>query len=94
MWIVPGSLFFVLVMITDAVYLNFLTPAILLLAVSAPRGMALTAVWNFVLCAMLSPIPPRSVIIDVADCYVLQYTKYGVQHHTGLRLPELLKARN
>jgi 4-amino-4-deoxy-L-arabinose transferase-like glycosyltransferase len=94
LWIVPGSLFFVLVMITDPVYLNFLTPAILLLAMSAPRAMAVTAVWNLILFVMLSPIPSRSIVVDVADCYVLQYTRYGVQHHTGLRLPELLKARN
>ncbi|HMG85065.1 MAG TPA: hypothetical protein VK574_04950 [Terracidiphilus sp.] len=80
-------------MITDPVYLNFLTPAILLLAVSAQRAMILTAVWNLILFAALSPIPSSNVVVDVADSYVLQYTRYGVQHHTLLRLPELLKVR-
>jgi len=92
LWIIPGSLFFMLVMITDPVYLNFLTPAIVLLAVRAPRAMALTAVWNLILFVALSPVPSRSVLVDVADCYVLQYTRYGIQHHTALRLPEVLKA--
>jgi hypothetical protein len=94
LWIIPGSLFFVLVWITDPVYLNFLTPAILLLAVSAPRAMIVTAVWNLILFAALSPIPSSRVLVDVADCYVLQYTRYGIQHHTLLRLPDLLKARS
>lgn len=93
LWIIPGSLFFMLVMITDPVYLNFLTPAIILLAVRATRAMALMAVWNFILFVALSPIPSRNVLLDVADCYVLQYTRYGIQHHTALRLPEVLKAR-
>ncbi len=93
LWVVPGSLFFVLVMITDPVYLNFLTPAILLLAVRSPRAMTVTALWNLILFAALRPIPSTNIAIDVADCYVLQYTCYGVQHHTLLRLPELLKAR-
>jgi hypothetical protein len=93
LWIVPGSLFFVLVMITDPVYLNFLTPAILLLAVGAPRAMALTTVWNLVLFVTLSPVPSQNIAVDVADCYVLQYTRHGIQRHTALRLPELLKMR-
>jgi 4-amino-4-deoxy-L-arabinose transferase-like glycosyltransferase len=93
LWVVPGSLFFMLVMITDPVYLNFLTPAVLLLALRAPRAMALTALWNFVLFVALSPIHSRSLPIDVADCYVLQYTRYGIEHQTALRLPEVLRAR-
>jgi 4-amino-4-deoxy-L-arabinose transferase-like glycosyltransferase len=94
LWIAPGSLFFVLVMITDPVYLNFLTPAILLLAVRSPRAMTVTAMWNLILFAGLRPIPSQNIAVDVADCYVLQYTCYGVQHHTLLRLPDLLKARH
>jgi hypothetical protein len=94
LWIVPGSLFFVLVMITDPVYLNFLTPPILLLAVRSPRAMTVTAMWNLILFAALRPIPSQNIAVDVADCYVLQYTCYGVQHHTLLRLPDLLKARH
>ncbi len=93
-WIVPGSLFFVLVMITDPVYLNFLTAALLLPAVNARRAMAVTAAWNLILFATLAPVPSRNVAVDVVDCYVLQYTCFGVKHHTGLRLPDLLNARN
>jgi hypothetical protein len=80
-------------MITDPVYLNFLTPAILLLAINASRAMTVTAVWNLILFAALSPIPSPTFVVEVADCYVLQYTRYGIEHHTLLRLPELMNAR-
>jgi Dolichyl-phosphate-mannose-protein mannosyltransferase len=94
LWIAPASLFFMLLFITVPMYLNFLTAALLLPAVNARRAMAVTAAWNFILFTALAPIPSRSVAVDVVDCYVLQYTCFGVKHQTGLRLPDLLNARN
>jgi hypothetical protein len=70
-----------------------LTSALLLLALNARKAMALTAIWNAVLFAVMTPVSSRNVVVDVVDCYVLQYTCFGVEHHTSLRLPELLKAR-
>lgn len=93
-WIIPGSLFFVLFLITDPTLLNFLSAAILLLAVGSPRMMAVTAVSNAVLFLTMAPIPSQKVIVNVADCYVLQYTRYGIQHHSNLRLSEILQTLN
>ncbi|PSH03139.1 MAG: hypothetical protein CXZ00_13675 [Acidobacteria bacterium] len=90
-WIVPGSVFFVLVLITDPTYLNFLSAAVLLLAVTAPRNMIITALWNAVLFLAVCPIPSQKLVVNVANCYVLQYTRYGIQHHWSPRLAEMQK---
>lgn len=79
-WILPGSLFFIVSYISDAPYLNFLSAAVLLLAVSRPRMMTVTAVWNTALFLSFTPIPSQRLSINVWNCYVGKYSLYGVQH--------------
>ncbi|MGD0346436.1 MAG: glycosyltransferase family 39 protein [Terracidiphilus sp.] len=86
LWIVPGSLFFVLIFIADAPYLNFLTAAILLLAVSAPRWMMVTALWNAVVFLALSPIPSQRLAVNVVNSFVLKYTRGGIQQQDNTPL--------
>lgn len=88
-WIVPGSLFFIAILMSDPPYLNFLSAAILLLAINAPRRMLVTALWNTVLFVALSPIPSQVFAVNVVNCYLLQYTRYCVQHQVTLRLSEM-----
>ncbi|MFZ0745314.1 MAG: glycosyltransferase family 39 protein [Terracidiphilus sp.] len=80
-WIVPGSLFFVLSYIADAPYLNFLSAAILLLAVRAPRMMAITAIWNAALFLTFAPIPSQRLVVNVWNCDIGKYTFYAIRHH-------------
>lgn len=79
-WIVPGSLFFALVYISTPTYLDFLSAAILLLAVAAPRLMVVTALWNAVLFLVICPIPSQKLVFEVANDYVLPFTRYGIRH--------------
>jgi hypothetical protein len=80
LWIGPGSLFFVLILITDPTYLNFLSAAILLLAVSAPRRMLVTALWNAILFLAIRPIPVHNFAVDVVNSYITPYTRFGIEH--------------
>jgi 4-amino-4-deoxy-L-arabinose transferase-like glycosyltransferase len=88
-WIVPGSLFFILSYIGVAPYLTYLSAAVLLLAVSAPRMMIVTAVWNSVLFLSLSPIPSQRLIVNIWNCYAVEFTRYGIQHQWQPNLSEL-----
>lgn len=90
-WIVPGSLFFILSYIGDAPYLTFLSAAILLLAVGAPRMMAVTAVWNAVLFLCFIPIPSQRLLPNVLNCYVGKDTRYALQHHWQPMLSQVQK---
>jgi 4-amino-4-deoxy-L-arabinose transferase-like glycosyltransferase len=80
LWIVPGSMFFTLSYIADAPYLNFLSAAILLLAVGSPRMLAVTSLWNTVLFLFVAPIPSHRLAVNVWNCYVAKYSRYGIQH--------------
>jgi 4-amino-4-deoxy-L-arabinose transferase-like glycosyltransferase len=80
LWILPGSLFFTLSYMSCAPYLDFLSAAVLLLAVSSPRMMAVTAVWNAVLFLSFSPIPSKRLLVNVWNCYVIQDTRYAIEH--------------
>ncbi len=80
LWIVPGSLFFIFSYMGNAAYLNFLSAVILLLAVGAPRRMAVTAAWNVLLFLSVAPIPSHRLVVNVWNCYVVEYSRYGVQH--------------
>lgn len=88
-WIVPGSLFFILSYIGPAPYLCFLSAAVLLLAVSAPRMMAVTAVWNAVLFLCFIPIPSQRLIVNIWNCYTVEYTRYGIQHQWDPNLSDV-----
>jgi 4-amino-4-deoxy-L-arabinose transferase-like glycosyltransferase len=94
LWIVPGSLFFTLSYISDAPYLNFLSAAILLLAVGAPRMMAVSALWNAIVFLGFSPIPSRRLPVNIWNCYVGHFTSYGVKHQWFPNLSALQGSRS
>jgi len=79
-WIVPGSLFFAFSFMAAAPCLNFLSAAVLLLAVGAPRRMFVTALWNAVFFLGFSPLPSRFLAINAWNCYAGPFTRYGVEH--------------
>jgi 4-amino-4-deoxy-L-arabinose transferase-like glycosyltransferase len=89
LWILPGSLFFTLSYMSNAPYLNFLSAALVLLAVSAPRMMAVTAVWNAVLFLSFSPIPSQRLIVNVWNCYTVEYTRYAIEHQWDPNLSQI-----
>ena len=89
LWILPGSLFFTLSYMSNAPYLNYLSAAVLLLAVSAPRMMVVTAVWNAVLFLGFSPIPSQRILINVWNCYAVEYTRYAIEHHWDPNLSQV-----
>lgn len=88
-WIVPGSLFFILSYISDAPYLNFLTAAVLLLAVNAPRRMLVVALCNAVLFLAFRPIPSNRLSVNMWNCYAGHFTRYGIQHQWWPNLSSL-----
>jgi hypothetical protein len=90
-WIVPGSLFFLLSLISNAPYLNFLTAAILLLAVASPRWMAVTASWNAIVFLALAPVPSQSPEMNVMNSFVLRCTRGGIQQRYNATFSELQK---
>jgi 4-amino-4-deoxy-L-arabinose transferase-like glycosyltransferase len=91
LWIVPGSLFFLLSLISNAPYLNFLTAAILLLAVASPRWMAMTAVWNAIVFLALAPVPSQNLAVNVVNSFVLRCTRGGIQQRYNATLTETQK---
>ena len=93
-WIVPGSLFFLLMLITNAPYLNFLTAAILLLAVSAPRMMLVTALWNAVFFLGFRPIPSHNLAVNIANSFVLRCTRGGIEQRFNATLSQMQHLNN
>ncbi len=93
-WIVPGSLFFVLMLITCAPYMNFLTAAILLLAVSARRMMLVTALWNAIVFLGFGPIPSHNLAINIVNSFVLRYTRGGIDQQFNATLSQLQHLSN
>jgi hypothetical protein len=90
--ILPGSLFFTLSYMSNAPYLVFLSAAILLLAVSAPRMMVVTALWNTVFFLGFSPIPSQRLLINVWNCYAVEYTRYAIEHHWDPNLSQVMSS--
>jgi hypothetical protein len=93
-WIVPGSLFFVLMLITNAPYLNYLTAAILLLAVSAPRMMLVTALWNAIVFLGFGPIPSHNLAVNIVNSFVLRCTRGGIEQRFNATLSQLQHLNN
>lgn len=99
LWVLPGSLFFVFVFITDAPYMNFLTGAVILLAAigcgrSQPRltrivFMALIA-WNVALFLLFTPFQSQNFSTKVLNTYVGKYTLHGLQHHVAHNLSDVV----
>jgi hypothetical protein len=93
-WIVPGSLFFLFMLITNAPYLNFLTAAILLLAVSAPRMMLVTAVWNAIFFLGFGPIPSHNLAVNIVSSFVLRCTRGGIEQRFNATLSQMQHLNN
>lgn len=93
LWIVPGSLFFVFCIIDDAQYLNFLSAAILLLAISVgefgARRLVLTAVWNSFVFLALSPEPSRHLAVNIVNSFVLRTTHGAIEQRYSKKLSEI-----
>ena len=81
LWIVPGSLFFILLFIGTTVHLTFLTAAVVLLAVSSPRLMTITALWNAMIFLALSPMPSKRMVVNMINSYAVTYTRNGIKMH-------------
>jgi 4-amino-4-deoxy-L-arabinose transferase-like glycosyltransferase len=94
LWIIPGSLFFILSYISDAPYLDFLSAAVLLLAVRSPRMMTLTALWNTIFFLGFSPIPSRRLSVNIYNCYAGHFTRYGIEHQWWPNLSTLQGTRS
>ena len=94
LWILPGSLFFILSYISDAPYLDFLTAAVLLLAVGVPRLMAVTALWNAIFFLGFAPIPSRRLSVNTYNCYAGHFTRYGIEHQWWPNLSTLQGTRS
>jgi len=93
-WIVPGSLFFIFMLITNAPYLNFLTAAILLLAVSAPRMMLVTALWNAIFFLGFGPIPSHNLAVNIVNSFVLRCTRGGIEQRFNATLSQMQHVNN
>jgi 4-amino-4-deoxy-L-arabinose transferase-like glycosyltransferase len=97
LWIIPGSLFFVLIYIADATYLNYLSSAVILLALLALEGkrlatplLAVCLASNSILFLLGAPIPSRSFAVDVFDAYCIKYTRYGIKHQWWPNLSDIV----
>jgi 4-amino-4-deoxy-L-arabinose transferase-like glycosyltransferase len=97
-WMAPGSLFFVLILISDAMYLDFLTAAVLLLVISGgvqrPKLMCLTAVWNTFVFLALSPVPSRNLPVNVVNSFVLRTTRHAIQMRYTPKISDMQDMQN
>jgi 4-amino-4-deoxy-L-arabinose transferase-like glycosyltransferase len=89
LWLLPASLFFTLVYISDAPYLDCITAAIVLLALSAPRRLALTAFFNAAIFLFFAPIPSQHLAINVWNCDVGKYTFFAIRHEWQPNLSDM-----
>jgi hypothetical protein len=100
LWITPGACFLLLIYMSDAPYLNFLTAAALLLAMAEVqlRGGALGRLllacciaWNVAFYLQFRPLPGNSLTADVVNIYSGKYTWYGVKNRWQTNLSEVRK---
>jgi hypothetical protein len=89
LWIIPGASFLLLSYMSDAPYINFLTPAFLLLGMmeldrARPRWrnatLTLCIAWNLCFFLFFAPIRTRSVAIDAMNVFAGKYTYYGIKN--------------
>ena len=81
-------------LITNAPYLNFLTAAILLLAVSAPRMMLVTALWNATVFLGTGPIPSHNLAVNIVNSFVLRCTRGGIEQRFNATLSQMQHLNN
>jgi hypothetical protein len=89
-WVLPGSLFFLLLFISDAPYLDCLLGGFILLCLtgmarSQNRGLAVAILTCSILINILfyvgfRPTPPRNRLYAIAEKDLGDYSLYGVKH--------------
>lgn len=97
LWILPGALFFLLLYISDATYLDYLAAAVLLLAVVSIQRKRIL-IWalagvlfcNGAIFLFGSPIASRHLAVEMVDCYSLKYTRFGIRHQWRPNLGEVM----
>lgn len=98
-WVVPGTLYLILCYMGLAPYLNFLTAAVILLALIALQKssrrwqtilLASCFAWNLAFFLFFQPVRTKSVPFAVVDAYAGSYTRYAIANHWGPKLSELL----
>jgi hypothetical protein len=99
LWFAPGAAYLVLFFMAVAPYLNFLTAAVLLLAMkrldSSPpvlRTLLLASclVTNVGIFLLFTPIRSRSLAVNALNVYVGKYTSYGVRNRWQPSLSDIL----
>jgi hypothetical protein len=99
-WAAPGALFLLLCYMSDAPYLNFLTAAVVLLALiglqesSRRRQLILLMsclIWNLAFFLFFRPVRTKSLPFAVVDAYAGRYTRYAIANHWEPKLSELLR---
>lgn len=93
-WIAPGSLSFILCLISDAPYLNYLTAAILLIALSTPgkwtgRLLVVTALSNAIVFLAMGPVPSQKLAVNIMNSFVLRCTRGGIEQRYNKILSQM-----
>ena len=99
LWITPGMAYLVLFYMSDAPYLNFMTAAVLLLALkqldsSKPllRTLLLTSclVTNVAVFLLFSPVPSKSLAANVLNVFVGKYTRFAIRNRWQPNLSDVI----
>ena len=97
LWLVPGSLFFVLYYMSYALYLDFLTAAVILLALIGLKNRRL-AVPALLTCILINsalflfarPISSRFLPVEIYDAYCVKCTRWAIKHQWQPNLGEII----
>ncbi len=104
MWVLPGSVFFVFVYISDAPYLNCILGGVLLLGLlgldtlKSPRLAAMVIICSSLLNVSFylgfRPIPARRTVGLVLNKDLGMYSYFAVRNRTMFRLRDMLEAHD
>jgi 4-amino-4-deoxy-L-arabinose transferase-like glycosyltransferase len=99
LWVAPGAAYLVLFLMADAPYLNFLTAAVLLLAVKQLDSwgpvlrtllLASCLVTNVGIFLLFIPIPSSSVAVNALNVFVGKYTSYAIRNRWQPNLSDII----
>jgi hypothetical protein len=98
LWLLPGAGFLILVLMQHAPYMNFLTAALLLLALMRLEGtlgkwshwaLAACLVSNIGFYLFFKPIQTHRLSVNTFNAYAGRYTRYAVKHRWDPQLSDL-----
>ena len=99
LWVLPGSLFLILIYMSNSQYMTFLTGALVLLSaigcgrshsrLVSRRVLAVVAVWNICLFLLFTPLHSKSFAAKVVNVYVGQDTLHGLRHRLFQNLSDI-----